>query len=51
VGARLLLRVPARGGSDGAQAGKIKLDGDETALDTLAGLMDTFDPDFSIVTP
>lgn len=33
------------------QAGKIRLDGDETALETLAGLMDTFDPDFSIVTP
>jgi len=34
-----------------AQAGKIKLDGDETTLDTLAGLMDTFDPNFNIVTP
>lgn len=33
-----------------AQAGKIRLDGDETTLDTLAGLMDTFDPNFNIVT-
>jgi alkyl sulfatase BDS1-like metallo-beta-lactamase superfamily hydrolase len=34
-----------------AQAGKIQLDGDESALTTLAGLMDTFDPNFNIVTP
>jgi alkyl sulfatase BDS1-like metallo-beta-lactamase superfamily hydrolase len=34
-----------------AESGKIKLDGDESALETLAGLMDTFDPNFKIVTP
>lgn len=34
-----------------AQAGKISLDGDETVLQTLAGLLDDFDPDFAIVTP
>ncbi|MFC9330009.1 alkyl/aryl-sulfatase [Kitasatospora sp. NPDC057015] len=34
-----------------AQAGKIVLDGDETALQTLAGLFDDFDPDFAVVTP
>ncbi|WP_329113716.1 alkyl/aryl-sulfatase [Streptomyces sp. NBC_01465] len=34
-----------------AEAGKIKLDGDDGALRTLAGLLDEFDPDFNIVTP
>jgi alkyl sulfatase BDS1-like metallo-beta-lactamase superfamily hydrolase len=34
-----------------ARAGKIKLDGDESALTRLAGLMDEFDPNFTIVTP
>jgi alkyl sulfatase BDS1-like metallo-beta-lactamase superfamily hydrolase len=34
-----------------AQAGKITLDGDKNALQTLAGLLDTFDPNFAIVTP
>ncbi|MFD6824627.1 alkyl sulfatase C-terminal domain-containing protein [Streptomyces sp. NPDC060085] len=34
-----------------AQAGKIALDGDGGALRTLADLIDTFDPDFDIVTP
>jgi Alkyl sulfatase C-terminal len=34
-----------------AQAGKIQLDGDESVLTTFAGLMDEFDPNFSIVTP
>jgi alkyl sulfatase BDS1-like metallo-beta-lactamase superfamily hydrolase len=34
-----------------AQAGKIKLEGDPSALATLAGLLDEFDLDFSIVTP
>lgn len=34
-----------------AQAGKIKLDGDESALANLAGIMDEFDLDFNIVTP
>jgi alkyl sulfatase BDS1-like metallo-beta-lactamase superfamily hydrolase len=34
-----------------AQAGKIQLDGDESVLATFAGLMDTFDPNFNIVTP
>ncbi|GHG28545.1 alkyl/aryl-sulfatase [Streptomyces zaomyceticus] len=33
------------------EAGKVKLDGDASALDTLAGLLDTFDPDFPVVTP
>ncbi|MEU2506616.1 alkyl sulfatase dimerization domain-containing protein [Streptomyces sp. NPDC007863] len=33
------------------EAGKVKLDGDAGALDTLAGLLDTFDPDFAVVTP
>ena len=32
-------------------AGKISLDGDESALETLGGLLDTFDPSFNIVTP
>ncbi|WP_240330429.1 alkyl sulfatase C-terminal domain-containing protein [Streptomyces sp. CB09001] len=34
-----------------ARAGKITLDGDESALTTLAGLLDDFDPDFAVVTP
>jgi alkyl sulfatase BDS1-like metallo-beta-lactamase superfamily hydrolase len=34
-----------------AQAGKIQLDGDESVLATFAGLMDTFDPNFNIITP
>ena len=34
-----------------AQAGQIQLDGDESVLDTFAGLMDKFDPNFGIVTP
>jgi linear primary-alkylsulfatase len=34
-----------------AEAGQIELDGDESALDTLAGLLDEFDPNFNIVTP
>nr|WP_255358160.1 alkyl sulfatase C-terminal domain-containing protein [Kitasatospora sp. NRRL B-11411] len=34
-----------------AQAGKITLDGDETVLQTLAGLFDDFDSDFPLVTP
>ncbi|WP_329625281.1 MBL fold metallo-hydrolase [Streptomyces sp. NBC_01255] len=34
-----------------ARARKITLDGDETVLQTLAGLLDEFDPDFAIVTP
>ncbi|MET9677576.1 alkyl sulfatase dimerization domain-containing protein [Streptomyces sp. NPDC006482] len=32
-------------------AGRITLDGDETALQTLSGLLDEFDPNFDIVTP
>ena len=34
-----------------AQAGKIRLDGDESVLADFAGVMDTFDPNFNIVTP
>ncbi|HEY3502010.1 MAG TPA: alkyl sulfatase dimerization domain-containing protein [Actinocatenispora sp.] len=34
-----------------AKAGKVSLDGDETVLATLAGLIDDFDLDFPIVTP
>ncbi|WP_282203819.1 alkyl/aryl-sulfatase [Kitasatospora fiedleri] len=34
-----------------ARSGAITLDGDPTALHTLAGLLDDFDPDFPIVTP
>ena len=34
-----------------AQAGKIKLTGDESVLTTFAGLLDQFDPNFNIVTP
>lgn len=33
------------------QAGKIQLDGDTSVLETYAGLLDTFDPNFNIVTP
>ncbi|MGW0937683.1 alkyl/aryl-sulfatase [Streptomyces sp. NPDC002666] len=36
---------------DLAKGGKIALAGDETALQTLAGLLDTFDPNFPIITP
>ncbi|MDI9902399.1 alkyl sulfatase C-terminal domain-containing protein [Rhodococcus sp. IEGM 1409] len=34
-----------------AKAGKVSLDGDESALETLGGVLDTFDPSFNIVTP
>jgi alkyl sulfatase BDS1-like metallo-beta-lactamase superfamily hydrolase len=34
-----------------AQAGKIQLDGDQSALAAFAGLLDEFDLDFNIVTP
>jgi alkyl sulfatase BDS1-like metallo-beta-lactamase superfamily hydrolase len=34
-----------------AEAGKIILDGDSAALQTYAGLLDEFDPNFNIVTP
>jgi len=34
-----------------AQAGKLQLDGDQSALTTLGGLLDEFDPNFDIVTP
>lgn len=34
-----------------AQAGKIQLDGDQAVLASLAALMDTFDPNFNIITP
>jgi alkyl sulfatase BDS1-like metallo-beta-lactamase superfamily hydrolase len=34
-----------------AQAGKIQLDGDQSALTRLGGLLDEFDPNFNIVTP
>lgn len=34
-----------------ADAGKITLKGDETALHLFAGLLDDFDPEFNIVTP
>ena len=34
-----------------AQAGTIRLDGDENTLRTFAGLLDAFDPDFPVVTP
>ena len=34
-----------------AQAGKITLDGDPMVLQTLAGLLDEFDPNFNMVTP
>ena len=33
------------------QAGHITLDGDRAALDSFAGVMDEFDPNFNIVTP
>jgi alkyl sulfatase BDS1-like metallo-beta-lactamase superfamily hydrolase len=32
-------------------ADRVTLDGDATVLETLAGLLDTFDPNFNIVTP
>jgi alkyl sulfatase BDS1-like metallo-beta-lactamase superfamily hydrolase len=47
--AGVLLR-PAQAGQL-AQAGRVRLDGDESVLATLAGLMDEFDPSFAIVTP
>lgn len=34
-----------------AEAGQITLDGDESALQTYAGLLDEFEPNFNIVTP
>ena len=34
-----------------AQGGKIQLDGDQRALQTFAGVLDEFPPDFNIVTP
>ncbi|WUW23110.1 MBL fold metallo-hydrolase [Streptomyces sp. NBC_01463] len=34
-----------------AEAGKITLDGDDTVLRTLAGLLDDFDPNFPMITP
>lgn len=34
-----------------AEAGTIRLDGDKTVLQTLAGLMDQFDPNFNVITP
>lgn len=34
-----------------AQAGQIRLEGDAAVLSTLAGVTDTFDPNFNIVTP
>ncbi|WP_329209435.1 MBL fold metallo-hydrolase [Streptomyces sp. NBC_00683] len=34
-----------------AEAGRITLDGDTSALDAYAGLLDEFDPNFAIVTP
>jgi alkyl sulfatase BDS1-like metallo-beta-lactamase superfamily hydrolase len=34
-----------------AQAGKIRLDGDQSVLAAFAGLMDDFDPNYNIVTP
>jgi alkyl sulfatase BDS1-like metallo-beta-lactamase superfamily hydrolase len=45
-----VLLQPA-GAAQLAQAGKIKLDGDESALASLAVLLDEFDPNFNIVTP
>ncbi|MFG2613987.1 alkyl/aryl-sulfatase [Streptomyces anulatus] len=33
------------------EAGKVELDGDPSALSAFAGLLDTFDPNFDIVTP
>ncbi|MFG3141896.1 alkyl/aryl-sulfatase [Streptomyces sp. NPDC048211] len=36
---------------DLARGGKITFDGDAAALQTLAGLLDEFDPDFPVVTP
>ena len=45
-----VLLKPAAAGAL-APAGKITLDGDETALDVLAGVLDDFDPNFNIVTP
>ncbi|MER5634578.1 alkyl sulfatase C-terminal domain-containing protein [Streptomyces nitrosporeus] len=39
------------GATELARAGKISLDGDKTVLQTLAGLLDDFDPDFPLVIP
>ncbi|CAM3548681.1 alkyl/aryl-sulfatase [Stackebrandtia soli] len=44
-----LLNPSAVGGL--VDAGKLRLDGDRGALDELAALLDTFDPNFPIVTP
>ena len=41
----------ARKPHESTQAGKIQLDGDTSVLETYAGLLDTFDPNFNIVTP
>jgi alkyl sulfatase BDS1-like metallo-beta-lactamase superfamily hydrolase len=45
-----VLLQPASAGQF-ARAGKIQLDGDQSALASLAVLIDTFDPNFNIVTP
>jgi alkyl sulfatase BDS1-like metallo-beta-lactamase superfamily hydrolase len=34
-----------------ATAGSVTLDGDASILDTYAGILDIFDPNFNIVTP
>jgi alkyl sulfatase BDS1-like metallo-beta-lactamase superfamily hydrolase len=34
-----------------ATAGSVTTDGDASLLDTYAGVLDTFDPNFNIVTP
>ncbi len=47
--AGVLLRPAAAGQL--AENGTIKLEGEEEVLATFAGLLDTFDPDFPIVTP
>ncbi|MGH3419241.1 MAG: alkyl sulfatase C-terminal domain-containing protein [Streptosporangiaceae bacterium] len=44
-------RVHRVSASQLARAGKIQLNGDESALATLAGVMDEFDPNFNIVIP
>ena len=41
----------ARKPHESTQTGKIQLDGDTSVLDIYAGVLDTFDPNFSIVTP
>lgn len=45
----VLLRPAAAG--EMAESGAIVLDGDEGVLETLGGLLDDFDPNFSMVTP